>query len=312
MKATTEPAYVLITPARNEELHLEQTIQSVVGQTFRPAKWVIVSDGSTDRTDEIARRHAAAHEWIELVRMPERKERHFAGKVHAFNAGAARVQHIPYEFIGNLDADVSFEPDYVEYLLGKFAQYPRLGVTGTNQREESWEPRPRYDYRFTSVQEVPGAFQLFRRECFEAIGGYKPSRDGGVDLLATLSARMHGWQTRAYTGKLLMHHRQQGTAHSHPLLVKFHNGRKDYMFGGHPLWEFCRAAYHLSRKPYILGGCLIFGGYISAFLTGADKAFPVDVIRFRRTEQMSRLRTLYRRQLPFIGATWALHLVTAL
>ncbi|PYN72921.1 MAG: glycosyl transferase, partial [Candidatus Rokuibacteriota bacterium] len=116
MKATTEPTYVLITPARNEELHLEQTIQSVVGQTLRPAKWVIVSDGSTDRTDEIARRHVAAHEWIELVRMPERKERHFAGKVHAFNAGAARVQHIPYEFIGNLDADVSFEPDYVEYL----------------------------------------------------------------------------------------------------------------------------------------------------------------------------------------------------
>ena len=95
MKATTEPTYVLITPARNEELHLEQTIQSVVGQTFRPAKWVIVSDGSTDRTDEIARRHAAAHEWIELVRMPERKERHFAGKVHAFNAGAARVHIFP-------------------------------------------------------------------------------------------------------------------------------------------------------------------------------------------------------------------------
>jgi len=292
---TAPLAYVLITPARNEKTHIEQTIVSVVGQTMRPARWVIVSDGSTDRTDEIVRRYAAIHEWIELVRMPERKERHFAGKVHAFDAGAARVRHLPYVFIGNLDADVSFEPDYVEYLLGKFARYPRLGVAGTNQRQDSWEERPRYDYRFTSLEEVPGPFQLFRRECFEAIGGYKPSRQGGVDLLATLSARMHGWQTRAYGGKLLIHQRQQGTAKSHPFLVEFYNGRKDYMFGGHPLWELCRAAYNLSRKPYLLGGCLILGGYLSALLTGAEKAFPADVIRFRRTEQLQRLRGFYRR-----------------
>src|SRR3989441_3168329 len=99
--------YVLVTPARNEEAHIEQTIKSVVSQTIRPAKWVIVSDGSTDRTDEIVRRYVAAHGWIELVRMPERKERNFAGKVHAFDAGAARVHHLPYEIIGNLDADVS-------------------------------------------------------------------------------------------------------------------------------------------------------------------------------------------------------------
>ena len=84
--------YVLITPARNEEAFIEQTIKSVVGQTVLPVKWVIVSDGSTDGTDDIVKKYAAEHLWIELVRMPERKERHFAGKVHAFNAGYAKVR----------------------------------------------------------------------------------------------------------------------------------------------------------------------------------------------------------------------------
>ena len=84
---STLPTYVLITPARNESKFIELTLQSVVAQTYRPLKWVIVSDGSTDGTDEIVGKYTAEHSWIELVRMPERKERHFAGKVHAFNAG---------------------------------------------------------------------------------------------------------------------------------------------------------------------------------------------------------------------------------
>ena len=103
------PTYVLITPARNEAQFIELTIKSVVSQTVRPLKWVIVSDGSTDGTDDIVSKYAAEHPWIELVRMPERSERHFAGKVHAFNAGYARVKHLKYEVIGSLDGDISFD-----------------------------------------------------------------------------------------------------------------------------------------------------------------------------------------------------------
>ena len=97
-EAVTSPAvneeaarltYVLITPARNEEAHIERTIKSVVDQTIRPVRWLIVSDGSTDQTDEIVKRYATALDWIELVRMPQRSGRDFAGKVHAFNAGLA-------------------------------------------------------------------------------------------------------------------------------------------------------------------------------------------------------------------------------
>src|ERR1022692_670879 len=87
------PSYVLITPARDEAQFIELTIESVAAQRVRPLKWVIVSDGSTDGTDEIAGKYAAKHAWMELVRMPERRDRNFAGKVHALNAGYARVKH---------------------------------------------------------------------------------------------------------------------------------------------------------------------------------------------------------------------------
>jgi len=292
------PRYVLITPARNEAAFIEQTIKSVVGQTVLPLKWVIVSDGSTDGTDEIVGRYVAKHGWIELVRTPERKERHFGGKVHAFNAGYARLGDLEYDIVGNLDGDGSFEPDYIEYLLSQFMQNPRLGVAGTNYWESSWEKALKHDFRFANSEDVSGLCQLFRRECFAAIGGYTPSKQGGVDLVASLKARMHGWETRTFGGKFAVHHRQQGTADSHKFMVEFYNGRKDYMFGGHPLWEVLRATYRLTRKPYVVGGCLVFLGYFSAMLSGIEKTVSREVVEFRRKEQMSRLRKFIRKCLP--------------
>src|SRR5271170_6732 len=122
------PPYVLVTPARNEEVLIEKTIESVIHQTFLPAKWVIVNDGSTDATGTIAAKYAASHDWIEVVNLPAHRDRSFAGKVYAFNAGYERVQQLEYEVVGNLDSDVSFDADYSEFLMSKFAENPRLGV----------------------------------------------------------------------------------------------------------------------------------------------------------------------------------------
>ena len=114
------PAYVLITPARNEEAFIEKTLDSMMRQTLPPLKWIIVEDGSTDRTAEIIRRYLPLCPWMEMVQMPQRRDRSFAGKVQAFNAGLERIKSLPFEIIGNLDADLSFESDYLEFLLGKF------------------------------------------------------------------------------------------------------------------------------------------------------------------------------------------------
>src|SRR6266851_6028447 len=133
------PTYVLITPARNEVQFIETTIRSMVAQTVPPLKWVIVSDGSTDGTDDIVGKYTADYPWIELIRMPARRERHFAGKVHAFNAGYARVKDLNPDIVGNLDADVSFEDGHFEFLIMKIGENPHLGVVGAPFREGSYQ-----------------------------------------------------------------------------------------------------------------------------------------------------------------------------
>jgi glycosyltransferase involved in cell wall biosynthesis len=281
-------AYVLITPARNEEKFLEQTIRSVISQTVLPRRWVIVSDGSTDRTDAIVESYLADHPWIRLVRMPERTERHFAGKAGAFKAGYEATADLDYDIIGNLDADISFEPDYIEYLLCRFSENRKLGVAGTNR----WEGSLVFDYRYSSIEDVAGACQLFRRECYIDIGGYKPVKGGGIDALAVLTARMKGWETRTFTDKYLIHRRPQGTASSRRWMVHFHDGRRDYMLGGHPLWEVFRAVYRMRRRPFIVGGVLLFAGYIWSMMKRIERPASEDLIRFRRKEQMSRLKKL--------------------
>ena len=279
------PSYVLITPARDEAQFIELTIKSVVAQTVLPLKWVIVSDGSTDGTDDIVSKYAVVHPWIELVRMPERPERHFAGKVHAFNAGYARVPHLEYDVIGNLDCDTSFDAGYFDFLLRKFAENPRLGVAGTPFREGSFQ----YDYRFTSIEHVSGQIQLFRRECFEEIGGYIARKAGGVDLVAVTTARMKGWQTRTFPGKVFVHHRRMSTATQNGLLVPFKGGRLDYILGSHPIWEFFRCIYQTTRQPILLGGCLRFAGFVWAMMGQAEKQVPSEFVQFRQKEQMHRL-----------------------
>ena len=280
-------AYVLITPARNEEAYIEKTILSVISQTVLPEKWVIVSDGSTDRTDEIVQKHADQHPWMELVRMPERKERHFAGKVLAFNAGYEIVKDIRYDIIGNLDADLSFEPDYIEYLLDKFSKDPGLGVAGTPFVEDASEP---YDYRFSNIEHVSGACQLFRRECFEAIGGYMPIKGGGIDWVAVTTARMKGWKTRTFTEKTIFHHRTMGTGTGSDLMARFRLGREDYYEGSHPLWELFLAIYQMKFSPFVLGGMFMLAGYVAAFLQRMERPVPPELIAFYRREQMQRLK----------------------
>lgn len=289
------PAYVLVTPARNEANVIEGTIRAVVAQTVRPLKWAIVSDGSTDGTDEIVERYAREHAWIELVRTPERKERHFAGKVLAFNAGGARMDGLEYEVIASLDADITFENDYFEFLLEKLALDPDLGVVGTPYRDTTSEI---YDYRFVSTDHVSGACQVFRRACFEEIGGYVAAKGGAIDTIATLTARMKGWKTRTFTEKICLHHRALGTAQDGPIKARFNLGKRDYAIGNHPLWEVFRGIYQMGKRPFVIRGLALIAGFMWSAAQRKERPVTPELVAFRRKEQMSRLAGLFTRQRP--------------
>jgi glycosyltransferase involved in cell wall biosynthesis len=290
------PRYVLITPARNEERFIEKTIESVVRQTCLPLKWVIVNDGSTDATASRIEPYLSKFDWIELVNLPVRQERNFAAKVYAFNAGQEAVKSLQYEVIGNLDSDVALDADHFEFLLNRFREDPRLGVAGTVFREEG------YNSETNSLEgqlHVSGQCQLFRRQCFEEIGGYFANKAGGIDWIAVTTARMMGWKTRSFKEKSFFHHRQLGTAERSVLAASFLYGQKDYFLGGHPLWELFRVSYRMTKRPYIVDGLALGLGYGLAALRRLKKPISKELMAFHRREQMRKLKAIFRLLLTF-------------
>lgn len=284
--------YVLITAARNESAYIEHTLRSVVAQTHRPERWVVVDDGSTDETPGIVDRHAKEHPWIELVRRPQRADRSFAGKAHAVNAGLERVKDLSFEVMGNLDADVSFAPDYMAFVVAKFESDPKLGVAGTPFTESGG-----YDSAcdsFEGQNYVAGPCQLFRFACWQDIGGYVANKAGGVDWIAVMTARMKGWTVTSFPDKRFHHHRSMGTAERGLHASSFSYGEKDYYLGGAPLWQLFRCAYRMTKRPYITSGLALLLGYFSAALRRMPRVVSPELMNFHRAEQMKKLKTVLR------------------
>jgi glycosyltransferase involved in cell wall biosynthesis len=287
--------YVLITPAHNEEAFIEKTLVSMCAQTQLPERWVIVDDGSTDRTAEIVQSYASRFPWIELVRRPQRLDRSFADKVHTFNAGLERVQSLPFEVIGNLDADLSFDCEYLEFLIEKFAEDPKLGVAGTPFTEDGGYDTARDS--FEGENHVAGGCQLFRRQCFADVGGYIPNPAGGIDWIAVTTARMKGWLTRSFPQKRFHHYRSLGTAGKSGVAASFSYGEKDYYLGGSPIWQLFRVAYRARKQP--IDGLALLSGYCWAAIRRIERPVSGELMRFHRGEQWKKLGTILKALLKF-------------
>jgi len=263
----------------------------VIHQTLLPLKRVIVYDGSTDRTPEIVSRYVAQYPWIEMIRMPRRRDRSFAAKVGAFNAGYKRMNGLEYTIIGNLDADISFEDDHFEFLARKFSEDPTLGVAGTVFTEKGYSSETD---SFEGHKHVAGGCQLFRKQCWNQIGGYIPHRGGGIDWVAVTTARMMGWKTESFREKSFFHHRRLGTSERSVLSSLLSYGQKDYSLGGHPVWELFRVTYRAAKQPFIIGGLALGLGYCLAFLRRAPRSVSQELMAFHRQEQMAKLKAILK------------------
>lgn len=282
-----ENIYTLVTPARNEGKYIEKTLRAVTEQSCLPVRWVIVSDGSTDNTDDIVRSYLADFDFIKLVRLESHPDRNFGSKAYAFQHGYEAIEERDYHFIGNLDADVSFESDYFASIIARFQRDPQLGLAGGSiqeQRNGQWGNR-----RFNSPHSVPGAIQLFRRKCFEDTGGYLPLKNGGIDTIAEVMARMSGWTVRSFEENVVRHHRPTGSANKNILVTKFRNGLMDYSHGNHLLFETAKLLRRTIEKPYLFGSLSRLAGYCWPILTRKPRGIPDEVIDYLRAEQIRRL-----------------------
>lgn len=278
--------YVIITPAKDEEQHIEKTIQSMLSQTVKPKRWVIVDDGSRDRTAEIVQKYLVPNEFIFFLKM-EASDRNFASKVAAFNAGLELLKGTEYSFIGNLDADVCFAPDYYANIIAEFEKNTRLGIAGGAVYTRIGRKFVNYD---AAPDSVSGQVQLFRKECFDQIGGYLPLELGGEDAATEIMARMKGWTVRKFAENRVWEHRRAGFAKNGALVAMYKRGMRFHLLGYSTVFYVLRSVYRLMDSPPFIGSALALLGFMVARLSRHPIQLPLEAVRYLRSEQMKKLR----------------------
>ena len=285
-------SYVLLTAAYNEEQHISRVIESVVSQTIPPVLWVIVSDGSTDRTDEIVKSLAEPHGFIRFIRRKKTGGHGFASKGLALQTGFAALGETDFAYFCTLDADVSFGKDYFETILRKFNENPGLGIAGGIIIENGRR-------RIASMSSVAGAVQFIRRECLEP--GFRPAitEKGGEDSIIEIKAKKNGWEVQTFPELLVCHHRPTGSAGSVLLKAKFDYGDTDYRLGNPMLFEFLKCCGRVFEPPAVLAAAAIFTGYFAACCRKPAKLLSAEECRFVKKMQGAKFTEALKRFLPF-------------
>ncbi|MBV8551255.1 MAG: glycosyltransferase family 2 protein [Acidobacteriaceae bacterium] len=285
------PRIALITPVRDEEAFIGGMIESIAAQQIRPARWIIVDDGSSDKTPEIIERHARRYTFIELLRLAPHGVRKPGGEnaiAHALN----RLGLEQFEFLARFDADLLFTPDYFVRLLEEFYSDPALGIAGGGLYVESacgvrLERAPEYHVR--------GAVKMYRRECFQQIGGLAPQI--GWDTIDEVRAWTKGWSTRSFFQYRVIHRRPTGGGLKLNRIY-FERGKAEYYTWSHPLFVLAKAL-KLTRefKRCDAPACFV-AGFCACYLQSLPRLQDRDFVRTRRRQQLGRVATLGASKLP--------------
>ncbi len=279
------PTYALVSPVRDEAADFERTAESILAQTHRPQQWIVVDDGSTDGTHEIAARYAAEHEWIELINSDEHHARaRGAPIVRAFNAGRRRLDVRP-DVTVKLDGDLFLPAHYFAWVARVFADDPQAGVVGgvalINDGQQ-WRTDPGKQIA------VNGVAKAYRTDCLDDIGGLPASM--GWDGIDEYAARARGWRVHVLTELHLLHYKQRGSKQVW-WRARLEEGRGTHFMGYLPSFLLVRAVYRmLVERPPVASGLLLLAGYAQARLEGSPQFADERATALLQYEQRMRLR----------------------
>jgi len=274
--------YLLITPACNEEHNIGRMLTSVLAQKVLPRKWIIVDDGSTDRTAEIVEQYAREHPFIELIHFPRRQTR-LPGGENAVNRVLRQTDVSCYEFFSRFDADLVLEPDYISRILGEFRRDKRLGIAGgglyiqKNARLEL-EEVPEYHVR--------GALKMYRHECFKDLGGLESCI--GWDTIDEVSAWIKGWTTRSFVQYRVIHLRPTGEGIRARHLY-WQRGKAEYYTWSHPFFVLCKAVKIAFSKAGLVPAICLLGGFGLCYLKCEERLDDPQFRKARRDQQIRRI-----------------------
>jgi glycosyltransferase involved in cell wall biosynthesis len=292
--STTRPngiRYALITPVRDEEKYIGAMIDSMLAQEIRPAKWIIVDDGSTDSTAEIVASYVRNFSLVELVQLPPRRERK-AGGEGAIDQALRGLNLAEFDFLARFDADLIFAPDYIGKILSEFDRDPKLGIAGGSLYIEKdgrleLEKEPEYHVR--------GALKMYRRQCFEQIG--ELTTGIGWDTIDEVEAWTKGWKTRSFSEYRVIHRRPTGGG-IQASRVYWERGKAEYYTWSHPLFVLAKTVKNAIENFSVLIPVCYLAGFISRYLARDSRIQDRAFAKARREEQRRRvalLRWLRRR-----------------
>lgn len=274
--------YVAITPARDEQALLPGLIKSVLAQSSRPTRWILIDDGSSDNTGQIADSVASEHEWIEVHHLCAERARQAGGESVVMRFLPSNVWE-RYEFVLRLDADLTFGPELAAMLLRELNADRRLGIAGATLHEptsDGWREsrQPSFHTR--------GAVKMYRRECFAAIGGLDAGL--GWDTLDEARAMMSGFRTRSFRHIRARHHRPQGAVDG-IWKSRLAAGRAAYRIGYSPWFMLARAARRTLHRPMFVESAALMTGFLEGYVRQSPKAASPELEKFVRREQVRRL-----------------------
>ncbi len=284
-----KPKYIIITPTYNEGRFIRETIDGVISQTAIPKKWLIVDDGSTDNTVDILKQYKDQYDFIEWHSRTHRPDQsYYASNVYAILEGYERVKGLDFDYLAILDADMKLCKKYYEEIFRRFEVNEHLGIaTGTYVEDVGGC----LEEALIDRRSTPKALQVFRRCCYDQIGGYIPCKNGGEDSCAEIMARMYGWQTWSFPEIKAIHQRPVGTRDGKSILyAKFNQGLTDYCLGTHPIFMLAKCLRRcLVEKPFISSGVARLAGFLHGYIAREQRQIPDDARHFVRREQMKRL-----------------------
>jgi len=282
--------YVIITPAYNEQENIESVIKGVIAQTVHPVKWIIVDDGSTDRTLDIARRYEKSYSFLEChSRKRSNKQSYYASNVYAILSGYDKIKDLDFDYVAILDADIELCDNYYQEIFKRFDLNPDLGIAAGTYLEEICG---KISEANIDRQSTPKAIQVFRTKCYQQIGGYIPFKNGGEDSCTEVMARMVGWQTWSFPEIKVIHRKPVGTAQGNSILHgRYGLGLTDYCLGAHPLFMLAKCLRRcVLEKPYLTSGICRLAGYLSGYLKAEPRQIPRHARDYLRKEQLKRLK----------------------
>ena len=281
-------AYALISPCRNEQDYMRRTLDSVVAQTVRPDVWVVIDDGSTDRTPEILAEYAAAHDWIKVVVKPDRGHRAVGpGVIEAFYYGLDQIDIDAYDYICKLDLDLDLPPAYFETLMARMVANPRIGSCSGKAYFKT--ARGEMQSEGIGDEMSVGASKFYRVNCFKQIGGF--AREVMWDGIDCHKSRQLGWIACSWDAPELNfeHLRPMGSSQKGILTGRRRHGFGQYYMGSHPLFFIASALFRFAHPPYVIGGIYNLIGYLEAALKGAPRHGDTELRTFIRRYQRRAL-----------------------